>query len=535
MPGCCPKGVAQSQTTVVPQAGKKSKPAQAGRYVGDLIPGVEIAKPLHDSAPARQAGDMYERFTDHARKVMQLANQEAQRLNHQYIGTEHVLLGLIDQGDNTGITALKNLGVDLPALREEVERAVQAGANPLRNTGLPQAPRAKKVIEYAMDEANWHNHDHVGTEHILLGLLREQEGIAAQVLRSYGLQVSAVRAEIVTLLSAAPSAPAGPVSDFEHPQATAKEVTNTIGRARFNYEHFTDRARKVIQLANQEAHHLGHEYVGTEHLLLGLIKEGQGVAATVLKNSNLSLRTLRGEVEKLVQRGGERVVMGRLPQTPRAKKVLEDAIQEADRLNHNYVGTEHLLLGMLHEREGVAAQVLTNIGLTLHRLREETVRLLAGGIRATAMPSTQPGRRQIEIEDIPAKLEAAVTDFDVKVKRCELDKQEAVARQYFQKAASLRDEADDLRRARRTMLREWLATRSLAESCLSWSDGAVAKLAQAIAEKQWWSLLPRLADWLEQAGCTDSEILNHCREPGEHASQCWVVDLLLSSTDSNRV
>jgi len=144
------------------------------------------------------------------------------------------------------------------------------------------------------------------------------------------------------------------------------------------YERFTDRARKVMQLANQEAQRFNHEYIGTEHILLGLVKEGSGVAANVLKNLDIDLRKIRLEVEKIVQTGpgGEQVVMGKLPHTPRAKKVIEYSIEEARNLNHNYVGTEHLLLGLLREQEGVAAQVLMNLGLKLEDVREEVLNLL---------------------------------------------------------------------------------------------------------------------------------------------------------------
>jgi ATP-dependent Clp protease ATP-binding subunit ClpC len=142
------------------------------------------------------------------------------------------------------------------------------------------------------------------------------------------------------------------------------------------YERFTDRARKVMQLANQEAQRFNHEYIGTEHILLGLVKEGSGVAANVLKNLDIDLRKIRLEVEKIVQSGPDMVTMGKLPQTPRAKKVIEYAIEEARNLNHNYVGTEHLLLGLLREQEGVAAQVLINLGLKLEDVREEVLNLL---------------------------------------------------------------------------------------------------------------------------------------------------------------
>ncbi|HPO93464.1 MAG TPA: ATP-dependent Clp protease ATP-binding subunit [Phycisphaerales bacterium] len=142
------------------------------------------------------------------------------------------------------------------------------------------------------------------------------------------------------------------------------------------FERFTDRARKVMALANQEAQRFNHEYIGTEHILLGLVKEGSGVGANVLKRLDVDLRKVRLEVEKLVKSGPDMVTMGKLPQTPRAKKVIEYAIEEARNLNHNYVGTEHLLLGLLREHDGVAAQVLMNLGLKLEEVREEVLNLL---------------------------------------------------------------------------------------------------------------------------------------------------------------
>jgi ATP-dependent Clp protease ATP-binding subunit ClpC len=149
------------------------------------------------------------------------------------------------------------------------------------------------------------------------------------------------------------------------------------------YERFTDRARKVMQLANQEAQRFNHEYIGTEHILLGLVKEGSGVAANVLKNLDVDLRKIRLEVEKIVQSGPDMVTMGKLPQTPRAKKVIEYSMEEARNLNHNYVGTEHILLGLLREQEGVAAQVLMNLGLKLEDVREEVLNLLGHGMEAS--------------------------------------------------------------------------------------------------------------------------------------------------------
>jgi ATP-dependent Clp protease ATP-binding subunit ClpA len=142
------------------------------------------------------------------------------------------------------------------------------------------------------------------------------------------------------------------------------------------YERFTDRARKVMQLANQEAKRLNHACIGPEHILLGLVSEGSGVAANVLKNMGIDLQKIRQEVEKNGQSGSAAVTKGRLPRTDQAKKVIEFSIDEARSLNHNYVGTEHLILGLLHEQEGVAAKALTNLGITLDEVRQGVLMML---------------------------------------------------------------------------------------------------------------------------------------------------------------
>ena len=151
------------------------------------------------------------------------------------------------------------------------------------------------------------------------------------------------------------------------------------------FERFTDRARKVMALANQEAQRFNHEYIGTEHILLGLVKEGSGVGATVLKNLDVDIKKLRLAVEKRVKSGPDMVTMGKLPQTPRAKKVIEYAIEEARALNHNYVGTEHILLGLLRETEGIAAQVLMDMDMKLEDVRQEVLNLLGASIDEEAI------------------------------------------------------------------------------------------------------------------------------------------------------
>lgn len=184
------------------------------------------------------------------------------------------------------------------------------------------------------------------------------------------------------------------------------------------YERFTDRARKVMQLANQEAQRFNHEYIGTEHILLGLVKEGAGVAANVLKNLDIDLRKIRLEVEKIVQTGPDLVTTGRLPQTPRAKKVIEYAIEEARNLNHNYVGTEQLLLGLAREEEGVAAQVLLNLGLKMSDMQAQVLNLLGQGFRpeVTGQQVTSP----TTLKKIPA-LDTFSLDLTSEAKGGKLD------------------------------------------------------------------------------------------------------------------
>lgn len=157
-----------------------------------------------------------------------------------------------------------------------------------------------------------------------------------------------------------------------------------------NGYNFTDRVRKVLQMAREEAARLHHEYVGTEHILLGLIREGEGVAAAVLQNLNVDLEEIQQKIEETVKKGKAAAAAGPdLPYTSRAKKVLELAMTEARELNHSYVGTEHLLLGLLREEKGIAAQVLTDAGVNLEQSRAETLRLLGSDMPASAPTSPQ--------------------------------------------------------------------------------------------------------------------------------------------------
>ena len=143
------------------------------------------------------------------------------------------------------------------------------------------------------------------------------------------------------------------------------------------FERFTDRARRVVVLAQEEARMLSHNYIGTEHILLGLIHEGDGIAAKALESLSISLEAVRAQVEEIIGQG-QQAPSGHIPFTPRAKKVLELSLREALQLGHNYIGTEHILLGLIREGEGVAAQVLQKLGADLNRVRQQVIQLLSG-------------------------------------------------------------------------------------------------------------------------------------------------------------
>ena len=317
-------------------------------------------------------------FTDRVRKVLQMSREEAARLGHPYAGTEHILLGMIRGGEGVGTAALTAMNVDLETLRSEIEETVRRegkGGGVAKPAGLdlPYTSRAKKVLEMAMIEARDSGYNYIDTGILLLGLVREEKGIAARVLTAAGVTLDRARPETLKRAGSEPL-----------PRTASPE-------SRSSGYNFSDRVGKILQLAREEAARLRHDHVGTEHILLGLVREGEGVAAAVLTNLNVDLEELERSIEQRVAQGGApRVARPDLPYTRGAKKVLELAMAETRELDHSYVGSEHLLLGLLREGDGIAAEVLTDLGVTLEEVRGETLRLLG-----TEMPSGPPdqGRR----------------------------------------------------------------------------------------------------------------------------------------------
>jgi len=297
---------------------------------------------------------MFERFTDRARNVMAIANAEAQRLNHKGIDSHHILLGLVKEGSGVGATVLKFLDVDTNKLCMEVEKLVKRGPDMVTLEKLPHTPRAKKVIEFAIEEAKSLNHKYLGTEHLLLGLLRDTDSVAVKALMNLGVKFEQARNEILNLLKES---------------GTFGDRATILG--------FSDRARKILSLARKEAVQYNHESIDTEHILLGFIKEGSGVGMTVLKNLNVDVNKLRRDVEKFMIKGSDMVAPDNLQMEPRAKKVVVYAVEGAKSLNRNYIGSEHLLLGLMYETKGsISAQVLKNQGLQYEQVRNGIIELV---------------------------------------------------------------------------------------------------------------------------------------------------------------
>jgi ATP-dependent Clp protease ATP-binding subunit ClpA len=241
------------------------------------------------------------------------------------------------------------------------------------------------------------------------------------------------------------------------------------------FERFTDRARRVVVLAQEEARMLNHNYIGTEHILLGLIHEGEGVAARALESLGVSLETVRLQVEEIIGQGQE-APSGHIPFTPRAKKVIELAGREAEDLGHNYIGTEHLLLGLIREGDGVAAHVLARLGVDLAAARLQVTGLLhgrAGSVLLSQRPRRGRRERDRLFDDALARIDALdrqlaaierwigmrpdLGDIDQQIGQVRRDKEAAIDSQHFETAATLRDQEKELLEARARREKEWTA------------------------------------------------------------------------------
>jgi ATP-dependent Clp protease ATP-binding subunit ClpA len=361
----------------------------ATAYSGAPRPaGAESAPPVADDDPAMGY------FGNRSRQAISLAKQAAQSFNHNYVGTPHILLGLVEEGTDFAARTLSELGITAADLRQVVAEATGTSTS---GAMREFTPNARRVLDGAWRLARQHGQSYVGTEHILLALAAggESSGSVIRILARFGLDLDQVRQQVTGTL---PSYQAVTQDETSHRPPTAEtsqpqqpdqakpddpvqqeagegDLPRPTSSARF--ERFTDGARRVVVLAQEQARTLAHNYIGTEHILLGLIHEGEGVAAKALESLGISLDAARQQVEEIIGRG-QQAPSGYIPFTPRSKKVLELSLREALQLGHNYIGTEHILLGLIREGDGVAAQVLVRLGADLNRARQQVIQLLHG-------------------------------------------------------------------------------------------------------------------------------------------------------------
>jgi ATP-dependent Clp protease ATP-binding subunit ClpA len=304
-------------------------------------------------------------FTPRASAVLGLAQREAERLNHNFIGTEHLLLGLVKLQQGIACDVLRKTGLDLETVRREVEQQVGRGPDQKMTGHIPFTPRVKRVFELARQEAEALRHQYIGTEHLLLGMLREGDGVAARVLNNFNLDLGVVRQGILHEIDpqqfrgGEPAGPARRMPAWEELAEMEKLVPD-----------FRPETQMMLALARREADRFHHSFVGTEHLLLGIILLGQGRAVDVLGKLGLNLEEVRGEVEQAIAPGPDHPAASAAPYTPRVKNVIQFAQKEASALQHTYLGTEHILLGLLREGDNVAARILINRGVRIESLRQ---------------------------------------------------------------------------------------------------------------------------------------------------------------------
>jgi RNA polymerase sigma factor (sigma-70 family) len=301
---------------------------------------------------------IWNRFTERARRVVFFAQEEAARLGTNMVSSEHLLLGLVRETDTVAGRILGRLGVPAGRIRADLEAQVARGQGGL-GQDMQLTADGKRTIDMAYEESQRLNHDYIGTEHLLLGLVRAESTLASRTLISLGADLDRTRREVDAILERGPATtPASP------------EIEGLTQR-------FTERARRAVFLSQEEAGRFGENFVGTEHLLLGLLGAPESVGAKLLVRLGISPASIRSEILQQATRGPGSIGQSP-PLTPRAQRVIDLAWDEARELNHNYIGTEHMVLGLIREGDGLAARVLSGLGVTLERAQQE-VRAMQSG------------------------------------------------------------------------------------------------------------------------------------------------------------
>ena len=326
---------------------------------------------------------MFERFTEGARRVVAVASNEGRRLDHDYIGTEHLLLGLV-LDDGVAGQVLASAGVELEAARAAVVELVGRGDG-ARKGNVPFTPRAKKLLELSLREALALGDHYIGTEHLLLGMLHEGEGVGCQVLDALGVAPGAVEAQVRTRLGAeVPSATLRAVGArrwFRLPrrpgQPVSTEQPDPLDQDLLVVRRLTTDARRVVLLAQSEALRLGRPNVGEQHLLLGVAAEGEGGGARALAAVGVTLEAARAQAPPSPGRGKPHYAA----LLPAAMDVLELALVEAVNRGRQEIDTEDILLGLVHradDGEGDASALFAALGTSADAVRAAVFGLSEG-------------------------------------------------------------------------------------------------------------------------------------------------------------
>ncbi|KAI3966354.1 hypothetical protein MKW92_049234 [Papaver armeniacum] len=357
---------------------------------------ISIAAPCGRGSRCVARAMMFERLTEKGIRVIMLAQEEGRRLGHNFVGTELILLALIGEGTGIAAKVLKSMGINLKDARMEVEKIIGRGSG-FVEVQIPFTRRAKRVLELSREEARQLGHYYQGTEHLLLAILREGEGVASRVLENLGADPDNIRKQVIQMVNGESTEEAvddcaggGSKNSKLH---TAREGSKILAELAEDGKldlvvGWVEQIDRVMQTnvkwhidfilqAHEEAKRLGHNYVGPEQILLALIGEKTGIAATVFKIMGINIKNARVEVEKIIGRGNGFVSI-KQPIPRHAKRVLEHSLEEARKLGHNYIGPEHLLLGLLGDGEGVVARVLENLGVSQKDIHTLVIQLVGG-------------------------------------------------------------------------------------------------------------------------------------------------------------
>ena len=314
---------------------------------------------------------MFEKFNDGAIKSIMLAQEEARRLGHNFVGSEQILLGLISENSGTAAKVLKSFGVNLKNSRIEVEKIIGRGSGYV-SVEIPFTPRAKYILEKSLEEARKLGDNYIGTKHLLLGLIKfGGEGVGERVLKNLGIDLNDIDRKLKKFI-------ADRKNQYLYSQDDNSYQKNEDSYQEENshFELFSEKSLKVIMLAQEEVRRLNHNKVGTESLLLGILGERTGTAAKVLNSRGVYLQNTRLEVERLIGFGNGSP-SNEIPFTPGLKQVFQFAYEESLRLGNNYICTEHLLLGIIRKNIGSSAKnILIGLSVDPEDIKQELNKLL---------------------------------------------------------------------------------------------------------------------------------------------------------------